>query len=919
MAEIQLRDTIENMTEALVCYDSDRRLILCNSKYREFYGYSEEDVTPGTRFEDLVRLDLERGIIADESAYNREWGSDRDQPAGTRVIQLTDGRWFLVRDNATESGIVSIQSDITERKRAEEKLRESEERYALAMQGSNEGQWDWDIRADKIYIAPQIRELLGVEAEQLEVTPDAWEARIHPDDLEGHQEAERAHLAGETEFLDCEYRVLGQDGTYRWVQDRGLALRDDADEVYRIAGSLGDITERKQAEEELRLARDAAEEATKAKATFLATMSHEIRTPMGGVIGMVDLLKQSKMTDDQRQMINTVGESAHSLLTIINDILDFSKIEAGKLDLEGIPISVRDIVEGVGEALAVNARNKNIDLCVYVDPDIPDALVGDQVRVRQILFNFGSNALKFSEPGIVFIRADLLPPQNEETATVRFQVIDHGIGIPEEAQKKLFQAFSQVEASTTRRFGGTGLGLSICQRLTEMMNGEIGVESVAGEGSTFSATITLPIAQEHAIKSDGHDLDGLNVLLALRDDDMRELVPRYLEHWGAKVTAIAELGDAKSLAHEAAKTGQPFNVIGVGSGWPLADQISHVEALATEEALSSTRYVIFCLDRVKADRTEIKNTVYVDADPLRRGSLIKSVAVAAGRASPEVEYDESETALEVREAPSVEEAETMGQLVLLAEDNVTNQDVIRRQLTMLGYALEIANDGKEALELLDAKSFAILLTDCHMPNMDGFELTETIRKSEKGNDGRFPIVAITASVMQEEIDHCFASGMDDYLPKPLEMTKLKGMLQKWMPDAEFPPAGKATKDAPAEVAEEKPESPESGNGPIDPSALKSVFGDDEETFKEILNDFVGPATANAEEIAAAVESKSAKDVGAAAHKLKSSSRSVGATELADLCADLETAGKSDDWDTIDDAAPRLSGIVQDVVAYIDKL
>ena len=223
---------------------------------------------------------------------------------------------------------------------------------------------------------------------------------------------------------------------------------------------------------------------------------------MGGVIGMVDLLQQSKLTDDQRQMIDTVRDSAHSLLTIINDILDFSKIEAGKLDLEEIPISIRDIVEGAAESLAVNARNKGIGLSVYVDPEIPDALVGDQVRLRQILFNFGSNAIKFTAQGKVLIRADTVPSPSTIEVTVRFRVIDEGIGIPEEAQAKLFQAFSQVEASTTRRFGGTGLGLSICQRLTELMNGEIGVESVPGEGSTFSATITFPVAKEATVKSD---------------------------------------------------------------------------------------------------------------------------------------------------------------------------------------------------------------------------------------------------------------------------------------------------------------------------------------------------------------------------------------------------------------------------------
>jgi PAS domain S-box-containing protein len=315
-------------------------------------------------------------------------------------------------------------------------------------------------------------------------------------------------------------------------------------ELDNVCAQIGRVIERKKAEREIEEARDAAEEATRAKASFLAAMSHEIRTPMGGVIGMIDLLQQTKLDDDQRHMTSTVRNSANSLLTIINDILDFSKIEAGKLDLEAIPISIRDCVEGVGEALAVNARNKNIGLSVFVDPDIPDAVLGDQVRVRQILFNLGGNAVKFTEEGKVLIRADRLPSDDDGLVTVRFEIIDDGIGIPEEAQANLFTAFSQVEASTTRRFGGTGLGLSICQRLTELMAGEIGVESEPDVGSTFHSTISFPVAKEHSIKSDGQDLGGLNVLLAIPDDDMRGLTPRYLEQWGAKVTGIAELGGA---------------------------------------------------------------------------------------------------------------------------------------------------------------------------------------------------------------------------------------------------------------------------------------------------------------------------------------------------------------------------------------
>lgn len=690
-----------------------------------------------------------------------------------------------------------------------------------------------------------------------------------------------------------------------------------------------EVTERIRAEHEASLARDAAEEATRAKATFLATMSHEIRTPMGGVIGMVDLLKQTKMTDDQRQMIKTVGESAHSLLTIINDILDFSKIEAGKLELEEIPISVRDIVEGAGEALAVSTRNKGVGLSVYVDPDIPDTLLGDQVRLRQILFNFGSNAVKFTEKGRILVRADLVPSAAEGQATVRFQVVDQGIGIPKEAQEKLFQAFTQVEASTTRRFGGTGLGLSICQRLTELMDGDIGVESVPGEGSTFSSTITLPIGDSPADDGDNIDLGGLRILFVHKEDDMRSLMPRYLEHRQATVSTAADIEDVPSLAGRATEDGNPFDVVCLGPSWAINEQISTIEAMKAEENSADLCFVVLCRERERSGRVELDNTVYVDTGPLRRENFVRSVAVAVGRAAPVAEQDDQAGSRRRRTAPSVSDAEAMGQLVLLAEDNVTNQDVIGRQLSMLGYAFEVAGDGKEALALMEKRSYGVLLTDCHMPTMDGFELTKSIRDSEEGTDSHFPVIAVTASVMKEEIDKCFAAGMDDYLAKPLEMDKLEAMLQRWIPGEEHPEESPETPVEQEEFEEPLSEPDEEGdegidptspsNVPIDESALKGMFGDDEEMFLEILREFVAPATANAEEISQAYSDRSLKGVAGAAHKLKSSARSVGANELADMCQKLELAGKAGEWVVIEETMPDLPNVVRQVVEHIQSL
>jgi PAS domain S-box-containing protein len=659
-----------------------------------------------------------------------------------------------------------------------------------------------------------------------------------------------------------------------------------------VVAAVRDMTERERTEEKIReinadlerrvaertaelvLARETAEGASRAKSAFLAAMSHEIRTPMNGVIGMLEVLSQSRLQESQADALKTVRASAFALLGIIDDVLDFSKIEAGRLELEHAPVALSDLIESVCNTLLPIAADKNVEFNLFIAPDVPEQVLSDATRLRQVLYNLTGNAIKFSarlpnRQGRVSMRAYV-----DATTQLRLvlRIADNGIGMTPDTLNQLFSSFTQAEVSTTRRYGGTGLGLAICKRLVTLMDGDIAVHSVVDEGSTF--TVTLPIEVVPGAASTAVlDLSGVDCIIvgaALNADDLKT----YLESAGASVYLASSLGTA---ARQALGMARPVVIQNTGGISPNAAALRKTFATTPD-----VRHLVISREQ-HPHIVVAEDIVTLDGNCLRRAALLRAVAFAAGRASPEIPRSDPahETVVTRVAPPSVSEARSLGRLILVAEDDEINQKVIVRQLGVLGYAAEVVNNGAEALQLLQAGRYGLLLTDLHMPEMDGYALAEAVRENEAtlGTSPRLPIVALTANALRGEAVRAQTAGMDDYLTKPLQLHQLKAALTKWLPQT----SSNDTPDLPPDMAECTP-SPL----PVDVSVLKALIGDDDEAAVQgFLADYRASLRRLAIQLHAAIAEDDMRQVDAIAHQLKSSSRAIGALALGDLCAELE--------------------------------
>ncbi len=810
---------------------------------------------------------FEKGTSRFDWVYRRRDGEDFVAAVSLTALELGGHKLLLATVN-----------DVTESRQAEEQLQLRDS----ALKATVNGMLIADNRGRIVWVNPSFTKLTGYSIGEA-VGQSLRLLLSSPKDVQHFDQMLVEVLNGKNWREEITSRR--KDGVVLIEEMTVTPVRNAENQVTHFIAVIQDVTNRKQAEEELLRAKEAAEAATKAKSEFLASMSHEIRTPMNGVIGMTGLLLDTELTPEQRDYAKIVRNCGSTLLTIINDILDFSKIESGKMSIEPTGFNLRQAVEEVTDLLLADADDKGIELIVRYMPNTPNRVVGDPGRIRQILTNLVGNAIKFTDAGHVLVTVEC-EAQADKKASLRFSVQDTGIGIPPEKIGDLFQRFSQVDASATRRHGGTGLGLAISKQLVELMGGKINVQSALGAGSTFWFTLQLPLdSKPDTVVTPSHMLKDLRVLVVDDNEVNRRIVEEQLGSCHAHVSQAASAEEGLQKMREAVTAGSAFQVAVVDHQMPHTDGMTFARSVKADAAFRDTVLVMLSSTGQRHLTPELREAGFTAclSKAVYASQLVRTIA-------------EAWTSHSVGGLAAAEPKQILPVIrarVLVAEDNMANQKVAVRLLEKLGCRVDVAATGAEAVLLLRLLSYDIVFMDCQMPEMNGYEATREIRR-QKGLNRKVPIVAMTANAMAGDREECLAAGMDDYIAKPIELDQIVEILQRWArpsSDTDRNKTSPTRSSLPAvTVSKPPPTQPAINAEAID--RLRELSDGNQNFLKDLFGMYHSDTTQRLASLRTAASAGDAGGLRRAAHAIKGSSLNVGALTLADLCQQVELLADS---------------------------
>ena len=1037
-----LHTILEYLPDYIYFKDRDGRYLRIGRTLANRLGISDPAKAIGTLSSDWFPEQFAKAVEEADRQVLRTgqpwgWKEQRPQwPDGTSSHVLTTKCPHLDRDGHV-IGTFGISHDVTELKNTERALRESEHRFDLAVRGTSDGIWDWNPPTNEVYYSPRFRQLLGYDEDEFPNDFDAWQSRLHADDLPAVMEALEKHLHDRTTY-DVEYRLQTKHQSYRWFRARGQAVWNEAGEAIRMAGSITDVTDRKDAEDALKssqrlylslvetlpvhlirkdydgkftfanrafcrlvnrslddilgttdfdyfpaelaqkyrrddqwvmetgqhfedieenddgdqrrffqviktpvygangkvdgtqaifwdvtdrkmaetalqAAKEAAEDANRAKSEFLANMSHEIRTPMNAVIGLTELLLETHLTPHQRDCLSTVLDAGESLLTIINQILDFSKIESGQVELERSSFELRELVGNTMKTFAARGNRKGLELAWRVDEDVPDRLLGDRTRLRQILINLVGNAIKFTEEGEVVVAVSVEQRRGNDDVQLCFSVRDTGIGIAPEKRDSIFHAFQQADTSTTREYGGTGLGLAIVVRLAELMDGRVWLESEVGRGSTFHFSARLGV--DSSTPADTvlipEVMQARPVLVVDDNATNRQILEEVLTAWGIAVRSVGSGQECLACLHDCLATESTLPLVVTDMNMPHMDGLQLAHQIRADDQLRDV-VVVMLTSGAPGDGRVVDGSVIAAQllKPVKQSELFDTLATVTGATRP------SQLSAAAKAASGGRPAKDIPPLrVLLAEDGLANRKLALGVLQSWGHQVEAVTDGQQAVEAWARHEFDLILMDVQMPVLDGLQATREIRRQEIATERRHTlIIAMTAHAMDGDREKCLAAGMDEYISKPVRKKLLQATIEGLWNTA---PAGE--QPTICEDPMSLDDRDETSGQALDLSTALAATGGDEALMRDVLEAMAAEIPMRLRELEQALSASDAPSAQRAAHTIKGTMRLFPHSPVRALAENIELLAAKEELPTAAQSLPELDSTCQRFLQELRKV